>query len=132
MSSDINYSDDQSLQRWGRNLSGAAPAAAEVEAAYRRAEELKNQFQTVFGKIREQGESALPASDRLVSEIDSVHNRAAQASTAAAWRSVVADAETLPTIYQREHETDEDRVNAPRRSLQAEQRADVRAASQDT
>ena len=127
----LQFNDDQSLQRWGANLKGAEAAAAEVARKYAEAEAAKEQFTAAFGRIRDQGETALPTSDRVVAEVQSIHQRATSAQSADEWRAVAADAGTLPTSYQREHETDEDRIHAPRRSLAAEKRADVTHASQD-
>lgn len=128
---DIQFNDDQSLQRWGANLKGAEEAAAEVARLYAEAEAAKERFTSTFGKIRDQGETDLPTSDRVVADVQSLHQRATTAHSADEWRSVAADAATLPTTYQREHETDEDRVNAPRKSHAAEMRADVARATQD-
>lgn len=125
------YGDDSSLQRWGANLGGSEEAAREVEAAYRAAEEKAAAFRATFGKIRTQGETELPASNRLMADLDSVHSKAKDATRSDEWRSVAADCGTLPATYRREHETDQDRLDTPRRSRQAEKRADVHSAEQD-
>jgi hypothetical protein len=125
------YTDDQSLQSWGRNLGGIKDAAAEVARLYAEAEAAKERLNAVVGKMRDQGETDLPASDQVVAEVQSLHQRATAATSADEWRSIVADAETLPGTYRREHETDEDRVHAPRRSLAAEKRADVSHAASE-
>lgn len=128
---DIQYSDDQSLQRWGANLKGAEEAAAEIARLYAEAESAKERFNSVFGKIKMQGETELPAAPEVMAEVESIHQRATTASSADDWHAIVIDAAGLPTTYAREHETDEDRIHAPRRSLEAEKRADVSHASQD-
>lgn len=131
MSDSMRFSDDQSLQRWGANLKGTEEAATEVARLYAEAEAAAARFKTTFTQIRDQGENALPASNRVVADVQALHHRANNAASADAWRAVAADAGGLPATYQREHETDEDRVRAPRRSLEAEKRADVSRASQD-
>lgn len=131
MPDDLQYTDDQSLQRWGKNLAGTEEAAREVARLYAEAEAAKTRFNTTFGKIKTQAETELPTAHPVMADVESLHTRAVQASSADAWRAVAADGATLPTLYRREHETDEDRINAPRRSIEAEKRADVHAASQD-
>lgn len=129
--SDLTFNDDQSLQRWGANLKNTEDAAGEVARLYAEAEAAKERFTSTFGQMSTQGENDLPTSDRLMSEVQSIHVRATGATTADAWRAVAADAGTLPTTYQREHETDEDRLYTPRKSQAAEKRADVTTAAAD-
>ena len=128
---DIQYSDDQSLQRWGANLGGASAAADEVARLYAEAEAAKARFNQVFGKIATQAESELPTSPTLVADVQGVKAKADQAASCDEWRSVAAEAEQLPAVYRREHETDQDRLDAPRGGIAQEKRADVTAATQD-
>lgn len=131
MSDTLQHSDDQSFQRWGRNLTGAEAAAAEVAAAYREAEARAEQFRAKFGAIKSQGETDMPASPRLRADVEDVHAQAQRAASADEWSGVSQNAATLPTVYRQEHETDEDRLNTPRTSRAAERRADVSTAEQD-
>lgn len=130
--SELQHSDDASLQRWGRNLSTAEQAAEEVKKAYAAAEAAAAQYRQVMEKINTQYQTEMPPSGRLAAELDAVVSRARRASTADEWASVAADAATLPGSYKREHETDEDRLETPRGSRAAEKRADVSAAEQDS
>lgn len=132
MTNGLTHNEDASLQRWGANLKGAEDAAAEVAAKYQQAEDAAEAFRSTWGKVANQGENELPVSNRVKADVDSITTRAKKAATAAEWRSVGADAATLPAAYQREHETDEDRLNAPRGSRARERRADVSVAEQDT
>lgn len=127
----INFEEDQSLQRWGRNLEGLDEYASEVASAFARAEEAAEKYRQVARKISEQAGTELPASPRLIAEVESVAERSQHATSADDWKAVAADAGTLPTLYRMEHETDEDRMNNPRVSHQAEMRADVSSALQD-
>lgn len=128
---DIQFNDDQSLQRWGANLNGASGAADEVARLYAQAEAARARYQQRFGQVTSQAESDLPASPRLVAEVQAVKSKADQAASADAWRAVAADAEQLPALYRREHETDQDRLDTPRNGIAQERRADVGAAVQD-
>jgi hypothetical protein len=122
---------DRSLQRWGRDLADAEQAAREVQVAFAKAEAAKAQFNQFFGRMAAEGETENPASPRLMGDVQGVQRRAAAADSAAAWAGVAADAGTLPARYRQEHETDEDRLNNPRKGHQAEKRADVGTATQD-
>lgn len=129
--SDMQFADDQSLQRWGANLAGASTAADEVARKYAEAEAARARYQEVLSKIAAQGESELPTSPRLLADVQSVLARASQAASADDWRAVSADAETLPAVFRREHETDVDRLETPRGGHAQERRADITAATQD-
>lgn len=128
----FSFSDDSSLQRWGANLKGSEEGAAEVARLYAEAEAARARYNDTFGKLMAQGENDLPASQRLIADVQSVRQRASVASDADTWKAVAADAGALHGTYRREHETDEERLTAPRNSLGAEKRADVTVASQDT
>lgn len=130
-SGSVAYSDDQSLQAWGANLGGAEGSAAEVAAKYRAAEEAAQRFNNTFGKIRNQGETELPTSNTLMSDIQTIHTRSSNATDSGTWDSISSECGALPSRYRKEHETDEDRINAPRKSLNHEMRADARHAAQD-
>lgn len=127
----MQYSDDQSLQRAGANLVGAEQAADEVARKFAEAEAAAAEWRSTFGKMRDQFETDLPTSQRLVADVQAVHVRATGAVTADGWRGVAADAAVLPSTYRVEHESDEDRLAAPRTSRAAEKRADVATAEQD-
>lgn len=131
MSDNMQYADDQSLQRWGANLGGASQAADEVARLFAEAEAAKARFSEVFGKMATQAESELPTSPTLVADVQSVKVRADQAASSDEWRAVAADAEALPATYRREHETDQDRLDSPRGGIAQEKRADVTTATQD-
>lgn len=133
----IQHNDDASLQRWGRNLKTIEPALQEVAEEHRKAHESTVAAAEAVTKIANQAQSDLPVSKSLAAEADAL---------AASLRSLAADEEalerrraaligraaSLPGAYGREHETDEDRLTAPRNSTAAEKRADVTAAQQDT
>jgi hypothetical protein len=127
----IPYADDQSLQRWGKNLTAAEEAANEVREAYAKAEAAKNAYNTAFGKATAQGETDLPASPKLIADMQALHKRAQEASTAEGWRHIANDAATLHPTYEREHALDQDRLDMPRKNSAAERRADLTQAEQD-
>jgi hypothetical protein len=120
---------DQSLQRWGRNLNCLEEYGDEVAALFRQAEQAAEKYRQVAKKIQEQASSELPVSPRLVAEVEAVTDRAERAASADDWKAVAADAGVLPGLYRMEHETDEDRLDNPRGSQQAEMRADVTATA---
>lgn len=128
---EIEYSADQSLQRWGRNLAGLEEYGEEVARLYQQAEQAAETYRAAATQIRDQAETELPASPMLKAEVEAVTARAQRATNADDWKAVAADAGTLPGRYRQEHETDEDRLNSPRTSQQAEMRADVTSAVQD-
>lgn len=123
--------DDISLQRYGKNLGGAEPSAAEVAAAYAKAEELKERFTSTMGKMAEVGETELPASRALVADVQHVASKASRATTADDWRAVANEAAALPNTYRREHDTDIARLEGERAPAHIEKRADVGYAQQD-
>lgn len=131
MTDPIPYADDQSLQRFGANLTALEAAAAEVRARYAQAEAAAARYTQALGRIRTQGETELPLAPRVQAELDALHHRATTATTADDWGHVETDAATLPHRYRNEHETDDDRLHTPRKSHAAEARADVSHASQD-
>jgi hypothetical protein len=133
-SDEIRYNDDSSLQGWGRNLKTIAPALRDMA---RRRQALENEEAAAFAAIQNlatQGENDLPAGSAITSEMQ---NLAAQVRTeqgnsgAARLRRLADQADALPGTYERDHETDEDRMHTPRKSRQHERRADVAAAEQD-
>lgn len=133
----IEHREDTSLQAWGRNLKTIEPALTEVAGKHKAAHEETMATAEAVTRIAAQAQSDLPVSKSLAAEAESL---------AAGLRAVAADEEALasrradligraaalPATYQREHETDEDRLNAPRNSAAAEKRADVQTAQQDT
>lgn len=128
------------MQRWGQNLGSVGEAAAQVakarelaEEADRVAREYEEAFRESYGQVADQGTNGeLPTDPRLASEVESVRNRANQATTAEEWRGVAADASTLPTLYGYTHAADEDRLTNPRGGPNTEARADSLVARQDT
>lgn len=128
---DIDYHDDQSLQRAGANLAGVAPAIEDLRRMQAGFEAAKARFLAAYRKMQSQWENDLPSSSRLVAEIQAVGQRVASASTADELGAAMADAETLSVTYRREHETDEDRLSGGRGGVHRERRADVLYAEQD-
>jgi hypothetical protein len=131
------HSDDASLQRWGRNLNLIAPALSEVAKQHDVANQAAREQTAAIRKIAQQADSDLPVSAALSAELESITGQLRQlddeAEAATKRRAaLIGRAEALPVTYRREHETDEDRLNAPRKSRAAEKRADVTAAEQDT
>lgn len=131
MSETLQYSDDQSLQRWGRNLGAAETHAAEVARLYAEAEAAAAEYRQKFGQITTQAETDLPTNPRLKAELQDVQAQANRAASADEWRGVSNTAAVLPAVYRSEHDTDEARLETPRTSRAAERRADVSAAEQD-
>lgn len=127
----VQFTDDQSLQRFGANLPSVALGADEVAKAYAAADALKGQFTDALRKMTSQAETDLPASPALLADMQAVSSKANTASDGDAWRAVATHADQLPGTYRREHETDEDRLHASRGSRRQEMRADVTAAVQD-
>ncbi len=137
MSSPIAHRDDASLQAWGRGLKTIAPAVQEMIVQQRKAHEADTAVGEALKKIAGQATNGdLPASRRLAAEVQSLsaeYQRLATEREALLKRqeSLRSRAEALPGMYRQEHETDEDRLNAPRVSRAAEKRADVSAAEKD-
>lgn len=134
---DIKHSDDSSLQAWGRGLKTIAPALNAVHEQHKAAHATTAAAAETMTKVANQAQSDLPVSKSLAAEADSIAAglRALAADEAALEerrKALISRAESLPGIYAREHETDEDRLRAPRNSRGAEKRADVGAAEQDT
>lgn len=136
---DLQPREDSSLQHWGRHLlPKIAPAIQEAAAERSKNTENARNTTAAIKKIAQMAnDGTLPADRRLAAEVDAVakaHERldAEQEALDARRRALAAQAEALPAMYRREHETDEDRVNAPRVSRAAEKRADVGYAEQDT
>lgn len=129
---EIPFAEDQSLQRFGRNLTPIGTAVGQVASATAAVEAHQNRLRQQLGKIQAQAAAELPASHRLVAEIDDLVARAARATSADEWRQVEAIADTLPAVYRVEHETDEDRAAGGRGGVEREKRADVATAQQDT
>lgn len=133
----IRHSDDSSLQAFGRNLSTIAPAMTEVQTIHGSAAEADASFATSLTALANQSENDLPADRALAAELR-LHAQEARriAEEAAALnerrRKLTANTESLPVLYRKHHELDEDRLNTPRGSLIREQRADVGRAIQDT
>jgi hypothetical protein len=131
MTDPMPYSDDQSLQRAGANLAALERAAAQVRAAYVRAEAEAARYNQVLGRMHQQMENDLPASSTLKADMESVVTHARRATTADEWGTVETTAATLPAVYRREHEVDEDRLAGGRGGRHKEKRADVAYAEQD-
>lgn len=127
----IGYSDDQSLQRWGRNLGTIEQAIAEGARLYAEAEAYKAKLASALSAIRNQAENELPASGRVRADVEALEARARTASSADELRAVAADAAALPAVYRNEHEVDEARLNGGRGGREREKRADVTIAEQD-
>lgn len=133
----LNPRDDASLQAWGRHLGTVAPAVQEVASASSKVTEQDQVVASSLGKLAQMGESDLPASRSLTAEVQAAAAEAKSiADDAAALdarrRALAARAETLPSRYHREHETDEARLRGERGGRHRERRADVSAAEQDT
>lgn len=131
------HKDDASLQAWGRNLRHIAPAYDELGKRYNQVHAEDATAAEALRKIAAQADSDLPVAKPLAAEVQAIAAEAqaiaaAQEELNARRRSLRDRSEVLPTTYRREHETDEDRVNAPRNGRAAEKRADVTAAEQDT
>ncbi len=130
--------DDTSLQAWGRALPAVEAAIRESATHADQEAQATRSAAEALTRIASQAEDGtLPAARPLAAEI---------AAQAAELRRIAAEREALviqerrladraaglPGLYRREHETDEDRVNSPRVSHEAEKRADVHRAQQDT
>lgn len=125
------YSDDQSLQRAGANLSAFAAAAEEIRKEQARVDAMKATYVETLGKATTQMENDMPSSTRLRAEMEDTLAKAKRASDEAGWGAVAGQAGTLPGTYRREHETDEDRLAGGRGGRHKEKRADVTVAEQD-
>jgi hypothetical protein len=130
------HRDDSSLQGWGRNLGTIAPALEELGRTYTQIHDHDATASAAVQKLATQGETDLPAAKPLTAELTSLaaelKSIADEQEALNARRRRARDrAEVLPTTYRREHETDEDRLNAPRNGRAAEKRADVTSAEQD-
>jgi hypothetical protein len=133
----IHHSDDSSLQAWGRGLKTIGPALQEIHKQHEAAHQATVAATEAVTKIANQAQSDLPVSRALAAEADSIAAglRSVQADEEALAKrraALIGRAEALPGTYNKEHETDEDRLTAPRVSRAAEKRADVGAAEQDT
>lgn len=132
------HRDDTSLQGWGRRLPLVAETLTEVAQQRDKTVAADQALADGLARIASQANDGdLPVSPPLAAEAAAI---AAEARKIAAEeealqnrrRALTGRSEALPVMYRREHETDEDRLNAPRVSRQAEKRADVTTAEQDT
>lgn len=132
------HRDDTSLQGWGRRLPLIGQSLTELAQHREKTVEEDQATAAALERIASQAEDGdLPVSPPLAAETAAI---AAEARKIAAdeealnsrRRALAGRADALPKMYQREHETDEDRLDRPRRSRQAEKRADVTTAEQDT
>ncbi len=135
----LHPNDDTSLQGWGRKqLPAIAPALHEVATKQAKDLETAKGATAAVARIAAlANDGTLPADKRLAAEVDAIARESAQLDNEAEAlnarrRALAAKAEALPGMYRSEHETDEDRLDAPRGSRAAERRADVTAAEQDT
>lgn len=123
--------DDVSLQRYGKNLKLVEAGAEEVRAAYAAAEALKAKFVGSVSRMATVGDDALPASKRLVADVEAIAAKGGNASSSDEWNAVAASAAALHGVYKQEHDTDDARLEGERASRQKEKRADVGYAEQD-
>jgi hypothetical protein len=133
------HRDDTSLQGWGRRLPLIGETLTEIVQQRAKTVAEDQAFADGLKRIASQAEDGdLPVSAPLAAEMAAI---AAEAQKIAAEEEALqarraglhGRAEALPVTYRREHETDEDRLNSPRRgSRAAEKRADVSVAEQDT
>lgn len=130
--------DDSSLQRWGRDLGKIAPALGHVQKQRTQVTANDEAAAQALAKVAQQATNGeQPASPALAAELDAIAKewkRLAdeEAALDRRRRALVGRSEGLSKLYEREHETDEDRLRVPRNNLQAEMRADVSRAVQDT
>ena len=108
-----------SLQRWGRNLRGVEPAVEQVRKQH--AGVVAND--DAVARAIETMAALAVAARKIHAEEEALQTRR---------RNLAARAGAVPTMYAREHETDEDRLNQPRNSRRAERQADVTTAEKDT
>lgn len=132
----ISHNDDLSLQAWGRNLRHVGPALEELARQADNHVETGKVATASLKKMATVSDSELPASKLLVAEVEALASESAKLDAEAEEiakrrRTLIARGEALYITYQREHETDEDRLNNPRTSRAAERRADVGRAEQD-
>ena len=138
----VHVDASASLQGFGRSLDSVPAAADEVAAAFAKAEEAEevarvarlaaaeraDLFRRSLGAATTMAGTELPTSAVLNADLQATEERAKRAETSDEWRGVVADAEALAPRYRREHETDIDRVEAPRGGLAVEQAGGAVAA----
>lgn len=127
-----------SLQRWGRNLRGMEPAVEQIRQQHAGVVANDDALARAIETMASQADGGeLPVSKALATEMRELAKSARQIhhdeeALQARRRNLAARAGAMPTMYAREHETDEDRLNNPRNSRAAEKRADVSAAEKDT
>jgi hypothetical protein len=132
------HREDTSLQGWGRRLPLIGESLEEIVARRARTVAEDQAFADGVKRISSQANDGdLPASPRLAADLQHIAQEAekiaAEEEALQARRAALhGQAEVLHGTYRREHETDEDRLHAPRRSRAAEKRADVTVAEQDT
>jgi small-conductance mechanosensitive channel len=130
------HRDDISLQGWGARLPKYAIAVEESLTENRKATERSDKLATALQRLATQAGSDMPAAAPLTAAMEAA---AAEAAKIAAERAaldsreakVLGQVEGFKPMYDREHETDNDRLQRPRRGLAQEQRADVGRAAQD-
>lgn len=129
--------DDTSLQAWGRSLKNVEPAYGELRGMHREPVEADRRLATSLTRMAQLSEHDLPVDKPLASEMGDLAataRRIADASEAlqADRQALAGRASGLPRMYDYHHGNDEDRLTEPRNGPQAEKRADVTHASQDT
>lgn len=136
MSDNVRHNEDASLQGFGRNvLPKIGPAIRDISVSLQRLEDEAAACVQAVSNIANQAENDLPTSGGLSSEIGVISAKLKallSESRAAKLRRIADEADALPQRYRRDHETDEDRLDAPRKSRRHERRADVQSAEQDT
>lgn len=131
----IQYQDDASLHRWGRNLGTIAPAVHELAGRHGQLQAEVEQAVAVVNQLAGQGATDVPGAKAVVAEVEAIKAELASIQgqeTAAKLKRLAERAEALGALYRSHHETDEGRLNGERGSRAQERRADVGAAEQDT
>jgi hypothetical protein len=127
-----------SLQRWGRNLRGVEPAVEQVRKQHAGVVANDDAVARAIETMAAQANNGdLPVSKALAAEMQALAEaarkiHAEEEALQARRRNLAARAGAVPTMYAREHETDEDRLNQPRNGRRAERQADVQTAEKDT
>jgi uncharacterized phage infection (PIP) family protein YhgE len=130
------HRDDISLQGWGARLRKYVTATEESNKINAKATNEAGKLATALERLANQADTEMPAANSLTASM--------QAAAAEA-RSIAAEAEALDKrrakllgqvegfkpMFDREHETDNDRLHRPRKSHGVESKADVGRAAQD-
>lgn len=122
----------ESLQGYVKGTKEWETGAAEVAAAYAKAEAARDAYLQLSGSLIQQGLTEMPATQRVKAELEDFANRSkATPDSAQGWRSTAAAAAALSAVAFQEHDVDLRRADGERAPTPIEANSDVRVAASD-